>query len=179
MQIWIGWSMLNVLLQWNSTSVYTSWTYSTYHLELALGTFIRHFISACLVCHTSYEKICRGCKQIAHVLGNDCDIVFISLKSTENVQRITLSCSYCFTDTVTKVLVAVKWEHLLWKISTFSVTFAHATGPYHFVNAMQVHRSLWVITIVHKFWDPFRSSPPWSPNDMIVTDICQYIICPI
>ena len=42
-----------VLLQWNSTSVYTSWTYSTYHLELALGTFIRHFISACLVCHTS------------------------------------------------------------------------------------------------------------------------------
>ena len=48
---------LKVLLQWNSTSVYTSWTYSTYHLELALGTFIRHFISACLVCHTSSEKI--------------------------------------------------------------------------------------------------------------------------
>ena len=42
-----------VLLQWNSTSVYTSCTYSTYHLELALGTFICHFISACLVCHTS------------------------------------------------------------------------------------------------------------------------------
>ena len=44
---------LKVLLQWNSTSVYTSCTYSTYHLELALGTFICHFISACLVCHTS------------------------------------------------------------------------------------------------------------------------------
>ena len=125
---------LKVLLQWNSTSVYTSWTYSTYHLELALGTFIRQFISACLVCHTSQEKyiwirirkfmvpdircvpishlwrpLCRGCKQIAHVLGNDCDIVFISLKSTENVQRVTLSCSYCFTDTVTEVLVPVKW----------------------------------------------------------------------
>ena len=27
--------------------------------------------------------------------------------------------------------------------------------------------------------DPFRSSPTWSPNDMIVTDICQYIMCPI
>ena len=27
---------------------------------------------------------------------------------------------------------------------------------------MQVHRSLWVITIVHKFWDPFHSPPPWS-----------------
>ena len=37
-----------VLLQWNSTSVYTSWTYSTYHLELALSTFMRHFISAYL-----------------------------------------------------------------------------------------------------------------------------------
>ena len=45
--------ILKVLLQWNSTSVYTSCTYSTYHLELALGTFICHFISACLVCHTS------------------------------------------------------------------------------------------------------------------------------
>ena len=44
---------LKVLLQWNSTSVYTSCTYSTYHLELALGTFICHFISACLVFHTS------------------------------------------------------------------------------------------------------------------------------
>ena len=44
---------LKVLLQWNSTSVYTSCTYSTYHLELALGTFICHFITACLVCHTS------------------------------------------------------------------------------------------------------------------------------
>ena len=42
-----------VLLQWNSTSVYTSCTYSTYLLELALGTFMCHFISACLVCHTS------------------------------------------------------------------------------------------------------------------------------
>ena len=46
-------SLLKVLLQWNSTSVYTSCAYSTYHLELALGTFICHFISACLVCHTS------------------------------------------------------------------------------------------------------------------------------
>ena len=45
--------VFKVLLQWNSTSVYTSCTYSTYHLELALGTFICHFISACLVCHTS------------------------------------------------------------------------------------------------------------------------------
>ena len=32
------------------------------------------------------------CRQIAHVLGNDCDAVFISLKSTENLQRVTLSC---------------------------------------------------------------------------------------
>ena len=44
---------VRVLLQWNSTSVYTSCTYSTYHLELALATFICHFISACLICHTS------------------------------------------------------------------------------------------------------------------------------
>ena len=51
------WTLLKVLLQWNSTSVYTSWTYSTYHLELALSTFTRHFISAYLVCHTSKEKI--------------------------------------------------------------------------------------------------------------------------
>ena len=44
---------IKVLLQWNSTSVYTSCTYSTYLLGLALGTFMCHFISACLVCHTS------------------------------------------------------------------------------------------------------------------------------
>ena len=25
-----------------------------------------------------------------------------------------------------------------------------------------------------QFWDPFRSLPPWSPNDMIVTYICHY-----
>ena len=25
--------------------------------------------------------------------------------------------------------------------------------------------------------DPFYSPPPWSPNDMIVTDIYQYIMC--
>ena len=49
----VKWHSLKVLLQWNSTSVKTSCTYSTYHLELALGTFICHFISACLVCHTS------------------------------------------------------------------------------------------------------------------------------
>ena len=133
----------------------------------------------CVPISPLWRPLCRGCKQIAHVLGNDCDIVFIPLKSTENVQRVTLSCSYCFTDTIMEVLVAVKCKHLLWKFSTFSMTFTHATGPSHFVNAMQVHRSLWVITIVHKFWDPFRSPPPWSPNDMIVTDICQYIMCPI
>ena len=37
---------VKVLLQWKSALVYTSWTYSTYHLELALGTFMHHFISA-------------------------------------------------------------------------------------------------------------------------------------
>ena len=49
-------------------------------------------------------------------------------------------------------------------------------APSHFVNTMQVHKS-------HKYstqvLDPFRSPPPWSPNDMIVTDICQYIMGPI
>ena len=50
------WNSLKVLLHWKSTSVYTSWAYSTYHLELALSTFIHHFISACLVCHTSWGK---------------------------------------------------------------------------------------------------------------------------
>ena len=49
----LGFMWIKVLLQWNSTSVFTSCTYSTYHLELALGTFICHFISPCLVCHTS------------------------------------------------------------------------------------------------------------------------------
>ena len=46
-----------VLLQWKSTSVHTSWTYSTNHPELALGTFMRHFVSARLVCHAYCEKI--------------------------------------------------------------------------------------------------------------------------
>ena len=67
------------------------------------------------------------------------------------MQRVILSCSCCFIDTVTEVWVAVKWWNLLWKLSTFSLTFTHATGPSHFVNAMQGHRSLWVITTVHKF----------------------------
>ena len=44
----------------------------------------------------------------AHVLGNDCDIVFIPVKSTEKVQWVTLLCSCYFTDTVTEVWVAVK-----------------------------------------------------------------------
>ena len=79
------------------------------------------------------------------------DIVFISLKPIEKVQRVTLSCSCCSTDTVTKVWVAVKWSNLLWKFSTFSVTFIHTTGPSHFVNAIQVHGSLWVTTTVHTF----------------------------
>ena len=47
---------LKVKLQWKSTSFYTSCAYSIYHHELALGTFIRHFVSTCLVCHTSWEN---------------------------------------------------------------------------------------------------------------------------
>ena len=62
---------------------------------------------------------------------------------------------------------------------TFSVTCTHATGPSHFVNAMQVHTSLWVVKYITQVPDPFRSPPLWSPNDMIVTDICQYSMCPI
>ena len=46
-----------VLLQWKSTSVYNSWTYSSHHLQLALGTLMHYLISACLVCHTYWEKI--------------------------------------------------------------------------------------------------------------------------
>ena len=41
------------------------------------------------------------------------------------------------------------------EFSTFSLTFTHATGPSHFVNAMQLHRWLWVLTTVHKFWIHF------------------------
>ena len=37
------------------------------------------------------------------------------------------------------------------KTFNISVKFTHAMGPSHFVNAMQVHRSLWVITTLHKF----------------------------
>ena len=43
----------NVTFRFCVCWVYTSCTYSTYHLELALDTFICHFISACLVCDTS------------------------------------------------------------------------------------------------------------------------------
>ena len=27
--------------------------------------------------------------------------------------------------------------------------------------------------------NPFRSPPPWSLYDLVITDICQYTICPI
>ena len=97
---------------------------------------------------------------LCHVVGNDCNIVFISLKSTEKVQRVTLSCSCCFTDTVTEIWVALKWQNSLWNFSTFSVTFTHATGPSHFVNAMQVHRLLWVIKYSTQVSDPFCSPTP-------------------
>ena len=52
--------------------------------------------------------LCCGCKQIAHILGDNCNIAFISFKLTENVHQVTLSCSCSFTDTVTEVLVEVK-----------------------------------------------------------------------
>ena len=48
--------VLKVQLQWKSTSVNISLTYSTYHLELAFDTFMRHFTSACLACRSSWEK---------------------------------------------------------------------------------------------------------------------------
>ena len=41
--------------------------------------------SRCVPISPLWRSLCRGCKQITHVLGNGCDIVFIS-------------CSYCFTD---------------------------------------------------------------------------------
>ena len=44
---------------------------------------------------------------------------------------------------------------------------------------MQVHRSLWVIKYSTQVSNPHRSRPPWSPNDMIITYICQYNMCPI
>ena len=39
--------------------------------------------SRCVPISPLWRPLYRGCKQIAHVLGNDCDIVFISLKSTK------------------------------------------------------------------------------------------------
>ena len=43
------------------------------------------------------------------------------------------------------------------KIFNISLTFAHATGPSQFVNAMQVHRLLWVKKYRTQVSDPFRS----------------------
>ena len=105
-----------------------------------------------------WRPLCRGCKKISHVLGNNCDIVFISL-SQQIVQRVTLPCSCCFIDTVKGILVVVKWNSL-WKFPTFSVMLTHATGPSHFVNALQVHWSSWIHSIhpslVNKWHDRHR-----------------------
>ena len=98
-------------------------------------------------------------KKISHVLGNNCDIVFISL-SQQIVQRVTLPCSCCFIDTVKGILVVVKLWNSLWKFPTFSVTLTHATGPSHFVNALQVHWSSWIHyihpSLVNKWHDRHR-----------------------
>ena len=123
---------VQVLPQWKSASIYTSWTYSTYHLELALGTFMRHFVSACLVCYRYWENISKfvfanSRFQIAEALqsllcdGHSAAVVNKSrtcwatiaksslLLWNQKVQRVTLSCSSCFTDTDTDVWIAVKW----------------------------------------------------------------------
>ena len=133
--------------------------YVTHLKKKNLYICIRKFMvrnSRCVPISPLRRPLCRGCKQIAHVLGKDCDIVFISLKLTENVQRVTLLCSYWFTDTVTDVLVVVKWYHLLWKFSTFSVSFTHETGSSHFVNAQ--------IVVSHNYRTQVLGSTPFTPS---------------
>ena len=166
---------LKVLLQWKSTWVYTSWTYSTYHLEFALGTLMRHFVSACLVCHISWENICKfvfenSRFQLAEafqsllydgrsaLLTNRAragqrlwyGIYFFEInrkRATGNSVMSMLLHWYCHIG----FGCGNEMNTFTLKISTFLMTFTHATGPSHFVKAMQGHRSLWVINTVHKF----------------------------
>ena len=52
---------------------------------LASLIHIRKFMEEDISISPLWRPLCRGSKQITHVLGNDWDIVFISLKTTENV----------------------------------------------------------------------------------------------
>ena len=122
-----------------------------------LGKNISEFIfehSRFQIAEAFHSLLCDGRSAAAVNKSRTCwaAIVIVSLfllKSTENMQRVTLSCSCCFT-AVTEVLVAV--------------------NDYIFNIFGDVYTQV---------LDQFRSPPPWSPNDMIVTDICQYIMGPI
>ena len=126
------------------------------------------------------SALCRDCKQNTHVLGNDCDIVFISLKSTEKVQRrgnsvmFMLLHWYCH-----RSLGCGKMIKFISKIFNIFGDVCTRDGT---ISLCQRDSSAQIV-MSHNYStqvsDPFCSPPPWSPNNMIVRDICQYIMCPI
>ena len=95
------------------------------------------------------------------------------------VQRVTLSCSCCFTDIVTDVLSCGKIIKLTMKF--FNIFGDVYTRDGTILLCLRDASAQIVVShnISTQVSDPFHSAPPWSPNDMIVTDIYQYAMCPI
>ena len=194
-----------MLLQWKSTSVYTSWTYSTYHLRLALGHL--------------YASYCKFLSDLPCILGkNISKFVFehSRFRIAETFQ--SLFCDVHSAATVTQSHTC--WAKIVWYgLYFFEINGKCATG--NSVMFMLLHWYCYrgfgcgkMITFALKIfnifcdvytrdgtislgqhdasaqvmmshnqstlvWDPFWSPPPLSSHDMIITDICQYIMCPI
>ena len=125
-----------------------------------------------------WRPLCHVCKHFAHELGNDCDIVFIYLKSIENVQHVTVMFMllhwYCHKGFgCGKVII---FASIIFNIFGDVYTRDGTISPCQHDAGVQI-----VMGHNHntQVLDPFRSSPHWAPNDIIVTDICQYIMCHI
>ena len=182
-------NVVKVLLQWKSTSVHTSWTYSTYHLELALGTFMPHFVSACLVRHTSLENISKFVFENSRFQIAE---AFQSLLCDGRSATVVNKSRTCWATMVISSLFLRYFLH--WyghrglgcgKMMKFTLKIFNIFGDVYTRDGaislcQRDARAQIVVSHNHstQVSDPFRSPPPCSPNDMIVTDICQYIMYP-
>ena len=163
--------MLKVLLQWKSASVYTNWTLSTFHLQLGLGTFMYHFVSAC---HHGMPYVLG--KNIANFVFENSRFqiaeAFQFLLCDGDPAAVVNESRTCWATIVISSLIVWNIFNIFGDVGTRDGTISFCLRD---ANAQ--------IVVSHNYSthvsDSFRPPHPWSPNSMIVTDIWQYIMCPI
>ena len=125
-----------------------------------------------------WRPFCRSCKQIAYVLGNDWyRLYFFEInrkRVTGNSVMFMLLHWYCHRGLGCGKLI--KFTLKIFNIFGDAYTRDGTISLCQRDASARIVRSHNYSTQVS---DPFRSHPPWSPNDMIITVICQYIVCPI